>query len=82
MESSYPDLAQWSSLGEELQGPNGEHKREEILSSLDDLSRQAEGSLNSPDCEDPAKVQALIRAIGHARDIATKVFKPIDLSTL
>ena len=82
METSYPDLAQWSSLGEELQGPNGERKREEILSRLDDLTRQAEGSLNSPDCEDPAKVQALIRAIGHARDIATKVFKPVDLSAL
>lgn len=82
MESTYPDLAQWSSLGEELQGPNGEHKREEILSKLDDLLHQAEGSLNSPDCESPSKVQALIRAIGHARDIANKVFKPVDLSAL
>jgi len=28
------------------------------------------------------RVEALIRALGHAREIATKVFKPVDLSAL
>lgn len=82
MLATQPSLPQWSELGEQLSGPDGEAKREEILRRLDTLEARANISLRSPDCTEPMRVEALLRAIGHAREIATKVFKPVDLSAL
>jgi hypothetical protein len=82
MQFPSPVLPQWTELGEQLSGPDGESKREEVLSSLEALESRANSSLRSPDCTDPARVEALIRAIGHARDIASSAFKPVDLSAL
>ncbi|MFM8983295.1 MAG: hypothetical protein ACKOLA_10395 [Spartobacteria bacterium] len=82
MFATQPSLPQWSELGEQLSGPNGESKREEILARLDALEARANSTLRSPDCTEPMRVEALIRALGHAREIATKVFKPVDLSAL
>ena len=82
MFATQPCLPQWSELGEQLSGPDGEAKREEILARLENLEARANTSLRSSDCAEPMRVEALIRAIGHAREIATKVFKPVDLSAL
>jgi hypothetical protein len=82
MQASVPVLPQWSQLGEQLSGPNGESKREEILAHLGNLEAFADSSLRSPNCSEPARLQSLLRAIEHARDIATRVFKPVDLSAL
>jgi hypothetical protein len=82
MFATQPCLPQWSELGEQLSGPDGEAKREEILARLDALEAHANTTLRSLDCTEPMRVEALIRAIGHAREIATKVFKPVDLSAL
>ena len=82
MFATQPDLPQWSELGEQLSGPDGELKRAEILARLDALEARANSTLRSPDCPEPIRVEALIRAIGYARDIASRVFKPVDLSAL
>lgn len=82
MFATQPNLPQWSELGEQLSGPEGESKRAEVVSLLEALETRANAALRSPDCAEPIRVEALIRAIGHAREIATKVFKPVDLSAL
>jgi hypothetical protein len=82
MLATHPNLPQWSELGEQLSGPDGELKRAEMLSRLEALEARANVSLRSPSCAEPARVEALIRAIGHARAIASRVFKPVDLSAL
>jgi hypothetical protein len=82
MLAAQPELPQWSELGEQLSGPGGEEKRVEILARLEELESQANSLLSSFDCAEPARLEALVRAIGHARDIATRVFKPIDLSAI
>lgn len=82
MNSSQLQLPQWSELGDLLSGPDGDEKRMEILARLEVLESQANSFLRSFDCADSARLEALVRAIGHARDIATRVFKPVDLSAL
>ena len=82
MFTTQPALPQWCELGEQLSGPDGESKREEVLARLETLEARATSSLRSPDCAEPIRVEALIRAIGHARGIASRVFKPVDLSAL
>jgi hypothetical protein len=82
MLATHPNLPQWSELGEQLSGPDGESKRSEVISRLDALEARANATLRSPACAEPARAEALIRAIGHARDIASRVFKPVDLSAL
>jgi hypothetical protein len=82
MLAAQPELPQWSELGEQLSGPDGQSKREEVLDRLENLEARANSSLRSADCTEPARVEALIRAIGHARGIASRVFKPVDLSAL
>lgn len=82
MLAAQPELPQWSELGEQLSGLDGQSKRDEVLDRLQNLEARALSSLRSPECTEPARVEALIRAIGHARDIASRVFKPVDLSAL
>lgn len=82
MFATQPDLPQWCELGEQLSGPDGESKRDEVLARLDALEARANSFLRLPDCTEPIRVEALIRAIGHARGIASRVFKPVDLSAL
>jgi hypothetical protein len=73
---------QWTELGDLLSGPDGEEKRAEILVRLEILESRANSLLRSSDCSEPARLEALVRAISHARDISTRVFKPVDLSSL
>ncbi len=82
MLATQPELPQWCELGEQLSGPAGESKREEILARLEALEARANDSLRSFDCSEPMRVEALIRAIGQARGIASRAFKPVDLSAL
>jgi|688.fasta_scaffold164027_7 hypothetical protein len=82
MNFSALNLPQWTELGESLSGPDGEGKREEVLARLDALESRASASLRSSDCPEPLRLEALIRAVSHARDIASRVFKPVDLSAL
>jgi hypothetical protein len=82
MLATHPNLPQWSELGEQLSGPDGELKRAEMLSRLEALEARANASLRSPSCTEPVRIEALLRAIAHARDIASRVFKPVDLSAL
>ena len=82
MLATQPELPQWSELGDQLSGPDGESKREEVISRLEALEARANAALRSPDCAEPFRVEALIRAIGNARSIASQVFKPVDLSAL
>ena len=82
MAFSDPQLPQWSALGEALSGPQGDAKREEILSTLGQLERQVETELRDPNAPEPDRLQALLAAVGHAKNIANKVLKPVDLSSL
>lgn len=82
MLATQPELPQWCELGEQLSGPAGESKRDEILSRLQTLEARANSSLRSSDCSEPMRIEALLRAIGHARGIANRAFKPVDLSAL
>lgn len=75
-------LPQWSELGDQLSGPDSDAKRAEVLSRLEALEARANASLRSPSCTEPVRIEALLRAIAHARDIASRVFKPVDLSAL
>jgi hypothetical protein len=77
-----PHLPQWTELGEQLSGPDSESKRADVLARLQWLEDRAKASLYSPDCEEPARLEALTRAISHARTITEKVFQPVDLSAL
>ncbi len=52
------------------------------MARLQILEDRAKASLYSPNCEEPARLEALTRAISHARTIAEKVFQPVDLSAL
>jgi hypothetical protein len=82
MFATQPDLPQWCELGDQLSGPDGESKREDVLARLETLEARANSSLRSPDCANPMRIEALIRAIGQARGIASRAFKPVDLSAL
>jgi hypothetical protein len=82
MFATHPNLPQWTELGEQLSGPDGDAKRMEVISRLEALEARANAALRSPSCAEPARIEALIRAIGHSREIASRVFKPVDLSAL
>jgi len=75
-------LPQWTELGEQLSGSDGDAKRADLLARLEALEARANASLRSPSCAEPVRIEALLRAIAHARDIASRVFKPVDLSAL
>ena len=82
MLATQPELPQWSELGDQLSGPDGESKRAEVISRLEALEARANAALRSPDCAEPMRMEALIRATRTARDIASRVFKPVDLCAL
>jgi hypothetical protein len=82
MLATHPNLPQWTELGERLSAPDGDSARAEVITRLDSLEARANAALRSPDCAEPARVEALLRAISHARDITSRVFKPVDLSAL
>lgn len=76
-----PALPQWTELGEQLSGPDGDSKREEILNNLTILERRAEAELRSPTAAAP-RVLALLEAVHSAKKLANTLFKPVDLSSL
>lgn len=82
MFSAPPTLPQWTDLGQQLSGPDRKYKRADVMARLQILEDRAKASLYSPNCEEPARLEALTRAISHARTIAEKVFQPVDLSAL
>ncbi len=82
MNYSTTELPQWTELGTELSGPDGESKRQEIISILDALEIRAENSLKSAYGEASEKIQALLQAVDVAKQIAQTIHKPVDLSAL
>jgi hypothetical protein len=80
--SDTSNLAQWTELGAELSGPNGESRRREIINNLEDLEIRAENALRSAYGEASEKIQALLQALDVAKQIAHTVQKPVDLSAL
>ncbi len=82
MISDTSNLAQWTELGAELSGPNGESRRREIINNLEDLEIRAENALRSAYGEASEKIQALLQALDVAKQIAHTVQKPVDLSAL
>ncbi len=81
MFESSPNIPQWSELGEQLSGPDGERVRESILQNLAALEQRAESEMASPQADAP-RTQALLEAIQIAKKLAESLFKPVDLSTL
>ena len=82
MNFSTTELPQWTELGTELSGPDGESKRQQILTTLENLEIRAESALRSAYGETSEKIQALLQALDVAKQIAQTIHKPVDLSAL
>lgn len=82
MNFSTTELPQWTELGTELSGPAGESKRQEILAALENLEVRAESALRTAYGETSEKIQALLKAVETAKQIAETIHKPVDLSAL
>lgn len=76
-----PELPQWTELGEQLSGPEGDSKRDAILGILASLEHRAELELRSTPSDAP-RVLALLDAVQTAKKLASTLFKPVDLSSL
>ncbi len=76
-----PELPQWTELGEQLAGAEGDSKRDAILGILDSLEHRAEIELRST-ASDAPRVLALLDAVQTAKKLAHTLFKPVDLSSL
>lgn len=82
MISDTSSLAQWTELGAQLSGPDGDSRRQEIFDFLQDLECRIEADLRNPSTTDCSKLHALSSAVETSKEILQTILKPVDLSTL
>jgi hypothetical protein len=80
--SDTSSLAQWTELGAQLSGPDGDSRRQEIFDFLEDLESRIQADLRSPSTTDCSKLHALSSAVETSKEILQTILKPVDLSAL
>ncbi|MCX6963583.1 MAG: hypothetical protein NTZ08_14230 [Verrucomicrobia bacterium] len=82
MISDTSNLAQWTELGAQLSGPDGDSRRQEIFDFLDNLENRIQADLRNPSTIDCTSLNALSSAVETSKEILQIVLKPVDLSAL
>jgi hypothetical protein len=80
--SDTSNLAQWTELGAQLSGPDGDSRRQEIFGFLEDLENRIQAELRDPSATDYTSLNALSSAVETSKEILQIVLKPVDLSAL
>lgn len=82
MISDTSNLAQWTELGAQLSGPDGDSRRREFFEVLENLENRIQADLRNPSTTDTTRLDALSKAVETGKEILQTVLKPVDLSAL
>jgi len=76
------ELAQWTTFGEQLEGPNGDNARAKLIETIEAMQSDLERAFRQGVTADEApRLEALRSGLDAARTIAEKSLKPLHFST-